>query len=176
MKHRTGLGRGDDRGASAVEFALILPLFVMLVFGTISAGFLFETWLSVTQASRETSRYAATYPIPESTVTPGTLDLNTWFTNVKNVAVSTAGIDESKPSTYLICIRFHNEGTSPATEQRTFGTLGTVPSTTPCTGSTMAENKVEVLIARDADLSIVLWSGDIHVEGKNTSRYEPRLQ
>ena len=56
-------GRSDS-GASAVEFALILPLFLILVFGTISAGFGFERWINVTQAARETSRFAATYPFP----------------------------------------------------------------------------------------------------------------
>jgi hypothetical protein len=167
--------RTSDTGASAVEFALILPLFVMLVFGTISAGFMFETWLSVTQAARETSRYAATYPIPETSASPPVLDIDTWFNNVKNVAVDTAGIDESKPSSYLICIKFENQGTSPASEQRTYGTLGTVGD--PCSGAQAStDNRVHVLIARAADLSVVLWSGNIDVEGKNISRYEPRLQ
>lgn len=52
---------GDD-GAAAVEFALLLPLFLMLCFGSISGGILFNDKLSLTQGVREAARYGATLP------------------------------------------------------------------------------------------------------------------
>ncbi len=48
-------GHLHDAGAAAVEFALLLPLFIMLVFGIISGGFTFDRWISVTQSAREAS-------------------------------------------------------------------------------------------------------------------------
>lgn len=51
--------RRDDRGAAAVEFAIVLPLLVVLVFGIIDFGRLFYAQITVTQAAREGSRLAA---------------------------------------------------------------------------------------------------------------------
>lgn len=51
--------RRDDRGAAAVEFAIVLPLLVLFVFGMIDFGRLFFTQITVTQAAREGSRLAA---------------------------------------------------------------------------------------------------------------------
>lgn len=49
----------DNRGASAVEFALVLPLLVLLVFGIIEFGRIYNTYLAVTHAAREGARIAS---------------------------------------------------------------------------------------------------------------------
>jgi hypothetical protein len=51
-----------DLGAAAVEFALILPLVVLLVFGLIDFGRLFFVKISLTSASREAARISTFYP------------------------------------------------------------------------------------------------------------------
>jgi Flp pilus assembly protein TadG len=51
--------RPSERGAVAVEFALLLPLLMVLVFGVIDFGRLFNAQVSVTQAAREGARLAA---------------------------------------------------------------------------------------------------------------------
>ncbi len=48
-----------ERGAVAVEFALILPLLMVLVFGIIDFGRAFNAQVSLTQAAREGARLAA---------------------------------------------------------------------------------------------------------------------
>ena len=48
------------KGAAAVEFAIILPLIVMLVFGTIEFGLMFYNKQVITNASREAARSAIT--------------------------------------------------------------------------------------------------------------------
>ncbi len=45
--------RRNEDGAAAVEFALVLPVLILLVFGIIEFGFVFNRWLGVTHAARE---------------------------------------------------------------------------------------------------------------------------
>ena len=49
----------NEKGASAVEFALVLPLFVMLIFGMFQFGIAFNNWIAITHAAREGARLAA---------------------------------------------------------------------------------------------------------------------
>jgi Flp pilus assembly protein TadG len=48
-----------DRGAAAVEFALVMPVLLLLVFGIVDAGRLLNMQLALTQAAREGVRVAA---------------------------------------------------------------------------------------------------------------------
>lgn len=46
----------NKRGAAMVEFALVLPLFILLVFGIIEFGRAFYTWSLMSEAVREGAR------------------------------------------------------------------------------------------------------------------------
>jgi Flp pilus assembly protein TadG len=48
-----------ERGAAAVEFAIVASLFFMLVFGIIDFGFAFHSWNNAANAAREGARKAA---------------------------------------------------------------------------------------------------------------------
>jgi Flp pilus assembly protein TadG len=50
---------GGDRGAAAVEFALVLPLLLILIFGLIDFGRALNEQIVLTQAAREGARVAA---------------------------------------------------------------------------------------------------------------------
>jgi len=52
MPHR------DEGGAAAVEFALLLPLLVLLLFGIIQFGIAFNARIQATNAAREAARMA----------------------------------------------------------------------------------------------------------------------
>lgn len=49
----------DDAGASTVEFALVAPLLLMLIFGIMEFGWLFAQHLDVRHGTREASRLVA---------------------------------------------------------------------------------------------------------------------
>ena len=49
----------NEKGASAVEFALILPILVMLVFGIFQFGIAYNNYITITHAAREGARLAA---------------------------------------------------------------------------------------------------------------------
>ncbi len=51
--------RDSDTGQSLVEFSLVLPIFLVLLFGLVDFGRGFYTWLVVTNAAREGARAAA---------------------------------------------------------------------------------------------------------------------
>jgi Flp pilus assembly protein TadG len=60
MKRPPSGGRcGRDRGASAVEFALLLPVLLLVVFGIIDFGRALNAQITLTQAAREGVRLAA---------------------------------------------------------------------------------------------------------------------
>jgi Flp pilus assembly pilin Flp len=52
------MARRAEDGAAAVEFALLLPLLVLLLFGLIQFGLAFNTRIQATNAAREGARMA----------------------------------------------------------------------------------------------------------------------
>jgi Flp pilus assembly protein TadG len=48
----------DERGANAVEFAFLVPILILLIFGIISFGWLFSQQLALNNAVREGARFA----------------------------------------------------------------------------------------------------------------------
>jgi Flp pilus assembly protein TadG len=49
----------DDRGQAMVEFAVILPIFLVLVFGIIQFGIVFNNYVTLTDATRAGARAGA---------------------------------------------------------------------------------------------------------------------
>jgi Flp pilus assembly protein TadG len=60
MRFRTRVR--SERGAELIEFALTLPLLLLLVLGIIEFGFLFQEYEVVTNAAREGARIGALIP------------------------------------------------------------------------------------------------------------------
>lgn len=58
-RHRVRSAGASDSGASALEFAIIAPVLMLLLFGLIEFGFVFQGQLAVTHAAREGARIAA---------------------------------------------------------------------------------------------------------------------
>ncbi|MBW8383916.1 MAG: pilus assembly protein [Youngiibacter sp.] len=57
MKHLFGLS--NEKGQSAVEFALVLPLLLILLLGIIEFGWFLNAKITITGAAREGARYYA---------------------------------------------------------------------------------------------------------------------
>lgn len=51
--------RHDDDGVALVEFALVLPLLLLLLFGILDFGRVFAYWINGTHLTGEAARYAA---------------------------------------------------------------------------------------------------------------------
>jgi hypothetical protein len=78
-----------DRGAAAVEFVLVAPLFLLLIFGLVSFGLLLYTLVTAQQAAREGARLAAV----------GVDDCASWTADVRSrasgVSLADGGISMS---------------------------------------------------------------------------------
>jgi Flp pilus assembly protein TadG len=49
----------DERGAAAVEFALVFPLLILVLFGVVEYGAVYNAQLQITGAAREAARELA---------------------------------------------------------------------------------------------------------------------
>ncbi len=58
--------RGDDSGAALVEFALVIPLLLMLVFNIVDAGWALSQQNAIRGATREAARVAATQNLDDT--------------------------------------------------------------------------------------------------------------
>ncbi len=52
-------GRNGEKGQNLVEFAMVVPIFLILVFAIVDFGMGFHAWITVTNASREGARIGA---------------------------------------------------------------------------------------------------------------------
>jgi Flp pilus assembly protein TadG len=66
---------GRERGAAAVEFALVLPLLVVLLMGIIDFGLYFYNDLAVSHAARDAARYLSVNNIPGANLAVSRLTL-----------------------------------------------------------------------------------------------------
>ena len=62
-----------------VEFALILPLVLMLAFGMVTAGLTYNHKIDLTHAAREGARYGATLAQLQCTGSPNPCGTKTWW-------------------------------------------------------------------------------------------------
>jgi len=62
------MSKGNERGAVAVEFALLAPLLVVFLFAIIEFGIALTRSITYVSAAREGARYAAVHCRPEATV------------------------------------------------------------------------------------------------------------
>jgi Flp pilus assembly protein TadG len=84
MNRRFAVAEARDRGSAAVEFALLLPVLLLLLFGIIDFGRALNAQITLTQAAREGARLAA---LGQSTATV-TSRAQSAATGLSNVTVT----------------------------------------------------------------------------------------
>lgn len=156
--------RRDERGAAAVEFALLVPIFVVLTIGMISAGFLFQQWIGITQGAREAARYGATLDVSAITPTPGP---SGWVSQVATVARDATGVSTADPGQVVCVALFYN---SSWTSQG-----GPLTTADPCWADGRTEERVQVDVKVDADFSWVVGGATIDLGSRSVTRYEHGL-
>jgi hypothetical protein len=163
-----------DGGAAAVEFALLLPIFVILTFGAISAGVALWHNIALTQAARDAARYGSTLQVTKAAGScpsaTSDVDVNCLISQVRDQAIREAGWswDPAAPSALpdngYVCVAFvqgtASTGSVPTTRISVGSPQAGDPTTGPCVNeSTPTEvtkvDHIQVLINRDATFNAI---------------------
>jgi Flp pilus assembly protein TadG len=109
MEKRTRFARrhqGGERGVAAVEFALVAPILLLLVFGIIDFGLAFHAWDASENAAREGARVGA--------VDSSVADIQA------RVASATSFLDQTKLSVDVSCSKDNGGNFNPCASGSTW--------------------------------------------------------
>lgn len=157
----------DQRGAAAVELALVLPLLVMLLIGTVTTGLSYSRAIGITNAVREGARFGAT----------GESTSSTWADDVIARTRETQFDDLTTPYETSICVELYKEGTGPVTGKTACSSgAAPTPSSTDYpsvpAGLPTGACIVRVVAARKYQINAVLASWDRVMKRGSVARYE----
>ncbi len=106
------LRRKKQEGASLVEFSVIAPLFVVLLFGLVEFGMAIYDKGVLTNAGREGARFGVIYSNPRKTSTEIRTKVQTYLTNVgftdtATINVTGAGGNSGDSLTVSVIYPYH---------------------------------------------------------------------
>ena len=157
-RHRRG-----EAGVAVVEFAIILPVLMMLILGMFSGGRLYDQKLNLTFAAREGARYGATLP-PDQTFTSGT-----WAENVRQVVVDRSNGDLVLADVCVALVEGSTVYAVPAASR--FSTNAGSPCFTPAGGAD-SSRRVQILVRDEGHLEAMLFSRTIDMEQRAVAQVE----
>lgn len=152
-----------DKGAALVEMALVLPLLVMLLLGTVTAGIAYGQGNALQTAAREGTRFGATLPNVAS-------NLGDVLQVTKNAAVG--ALDDSVPGQYICVALVHPDGTTTSLTQSNGGSPTSGTSACFSDGRPSSEKRVQVVAEREATINAALFSTTVTLESPSAARYE----
>ena len=158
--------RGES-GAALVEFALVLPVFLMLLLGMMTGGLAYSRKLSVAQAAREGARYGATLPITAST------PVDVWLARVGELTIASSDgeLQPDKPGRYVCVARVPATGSAEKWEATGSGTA--VRSAGACIAADgRSETRVQVVASRSSRLEALVFSRNLTVGSHAVARAE----
>jgi Flp pilus assembly protein TadG len=94
--------RGDEAGAALVEFALVLPVLLVLLFGLVDFGKAFNYWIDETHLANEGARWAVVNK------NPGSGTLQEYIRDQANTPELRTGGTSSVADPLQVCISFPN--------------------------------------------------------------------
>jgi Flp pilus assembly protein TadG len=136
----------DERGTALVEFALVLPVLVVILFGVLDFGKAYNYWISETHLASEGARYAAVDQNPD----PSKANFLTAVRDQADTAELRDGNTSSVPDPLQVCVSFpagtHNVGdpvrVQVTTTYRFLSLFGGALSKTVAADSTMRLERV----------------------------------
>lgn len=156
-----------ERGAALVEFALVLPIFLMLLLAMFTGGMAWNVKLSLTQGVREAARTGATLPRGA--------DVNAWLAQVADVTVRAGdgelGIGASGRS---ICVAYVSGADTVRRVEDANGAAVIEPGAT-CYADGLdstGQPRVQVVATRTRTLEALLFAQRLDLRGRAVARLE----
>lgn len=149
---------GDERGASAVEFALIGSLLLLILFGTVAFGLVFNRYQGLQSSAREGARLGS---LQASTRTDIINRIRESVSVIQPSAISTGTCAPGSLSVDNGCIRIYAKQTPTSTcpSASCVEVVNGSPSQTPCGGAYSGTDKsIVVQIFYRTSIDIPLWS------------------
>lgn len=174
--------RRGDRGAAAVEFALLFPIFMILALGIIAVGTAFSKQINVTQAAREASRFGATYVVEKATFPSEPTGITAWLKQVDKALTEAAGAANDPIGGFdYRCVAFVvtdaagtiDVGASKSLENGATFDSGACKLGTP-SASLSATSYVQTAIARESGFFVLFINPTIELDSVSVTPYEPR--
>ena len=132
--------RLNERGAVAAEFALLLPVFMIILFGTIEFGMIMYSRELITNASREGARAGIIQVSPKPTAGQITTIATTYLTgtgiNSADVTITVTGAGGANPATLTVATTYRYPWLIPY-----IPTLLGLPSPFPLTGQAIMRHE-----------------------------------
>jgi Flp pilus assembly protein TadG len=163
-----GRRRHADDGAVLAEFAMVVPVLLMLVVGMITSGMVLNRQLAMSYASREAARYGATLASDQCEPVSACGGL-TWAEVVRAVAVQRGG--DGVTTTTVCAALVTGPGAAPVALSVAHTTAG---GTQPCyvDGSADTGPRVQVAVRRNDSIELIVTSLPLSVAAKATARAE----
>ena len=168
MKSNRGAG---ERGAAMVEFALVLPLVMMLAFGLLTSAMAYNHKLDLTHAAREGARYGATLAQLQCTGTPNPCGTQTWAEVVRSVVVQRSMGDLTAAG---VCVALVS-GSPGAPIGTGFSVNAPVGFNGACydDGSADAGKRVQVAVVKTGDaINGILFKMPVTLTSQATAKFE----
>lgn len=143
----------SECGAVAVEFALVVPLMVMLLLGIVTAGASYNTALGTTDAVREGARFGAT-----TLTSPAPVGFGNWSAAVqqKTADLSAGAI----ASASQVCVKLL-KGTSTVVQQSACTFASSEPPNPAGVAATDCVVKVWARVPVKINIGIKVWTIDV---------------
>jgi len=134
----------DDRGTVALEFALVLPILLMLLLGVTTTGLVYSDKLSIANAAREGARFGAAVDV--------TAGATAWADSVQSRVRQAYYNSASSLTTAQVCVVLENSTGTVLATPTSQGSCGTTP-TSP-TGMTTGTCVVKVWVQKPATINL----------------------
>jgi hypothetical protein len=160
-----------ERGEVMVEFALLLPVLVMMLLGTITIGLSYNRVNSLNNGARESARYGATLPVDD--------DISAWLNSVANVAIeSTTGDLTASASDQELCVAYvYPDGTKG--NDQTVAIIEMSGTRSIATGVTCfedgrpsGERRVQISMHRTSEVQTGVYTKIVNLDAQSVTRYE----
>lgn len=145
-----------------VEFALVMPLLIFILLGTITAGLALNGDLQLIHSTKDAARYGETMPENQAFAS------GTWVTNIQSVVVSRFG---GNPTASDVCVALV-AGTTPLPSSPDYTTDSGGGACFDDSGAGISDTRVQVSASMAATIETGLFTIDLTLSNETVSMHE----